>query len=65
VALTEVAFFAQAYEPLTAELVRFLDESDFGLFDVAALSARARDNRLKQGDLLFVRKGTSLAIDTN
>jgi FkbM family methyltransferase len=64
VVLTEVSFFSQAYEPSIAELIRFLDENDFNLFDVAALSARSRDNRLKQGDLLFVRRGASLAIDT-
>jgi FkbM family methyltransferase len=64
VLLTEVSFFAQAYEPSIFELVEFLDKNDFDLFDVAALSARARDNRLKQGDLLFVRRGSNLAVDT-
>jgi FkbM family methyltransferase len=64
VLLTEVSFFAQAFEPSIFELVEFLDKNDFDLFDVAALSARARDNRLKQGDLLFVKRGSNLAVDT-
>jgi len=65
IVLTEVSFFAQAYEPSIVQLVIFFDENGFELFDVAALTARARDNRLKQGDLLFVRRGTSLATDTS
>jgi FkbM family methyltransferase len=63
--LTEVSFFAQAYEPSVVQLVKFFDENGFDLFDVAALSARARDNRLKQGDFIFVKRGTSLATDTS
>jgi FkbM family methyltransferase len=63
--LTEVSFFAQAYEPSIAELIAFLDKNDFDLFDIAALSPRARDNCLKQGDLLFVKRGTSLTRDTS
>jgi FkbM family methyltransferase len=65
IVLTEVSFFAQAYEPSIVQLVTFFDENGFDLFDVAALSARARDNRLKQGDLIFVKRGTSLAADTS
>jgi FkbM family methyltransferase len=63
VLLTEVSFFAQAYEPSIAELTAFLDEHEFDLYDVAALSARMRDNRLKQGDLIFVKRNSSLASD--
>jgi FkbM family methyltransferase len=63
--LTEVSFFAQAYEPSIVELVTFLHENGFDLFDIAGLSARARDNRVKQGDLLFVRRGSSLTTDTS
>jgi FkbM family methyltransferase len=65
IVLTEVSFFAQAYEPSIVQLLTFFDQNGFDLFDVAALSARARDNRLKQGDLLFVKRGTSLATDTS
>lgn len=65
IVLTEVSFFAQAYEPSIVQLVIFFDENGFDLFDVAALSARARDNRLRQGDFIFVKRGISLATDTS
>ena len=61
--LTEVSFFAQAYEPPIAELVSFLNDNGFQLYDVAALGGRPRDNRLKQGDLIFVRFGSQLLED--
>jgi FkbM family methyltransferase len=61
--LTEVSFFAQAYEPSVAELLAFLDVAGFQLYDVAALSGRTRDNRLRQGDFVFVRKGSALLKD--
>lgn len=64
VVLTEVSFFAQAYEPSILELVSFLDSRGFVLFDIAALSGRTRDNRLRQGDFIFVRRDSSLAADT-
>ena len=64
VILTEVSFFAQAYEPPVLTLMNYLDARGFGLFDVAALAGRTRDNRLKQGDLIFVRRGSPAASDT-
>jgi FkbM family methyltransferase len=64
VILTEVSFFACAYEPPIAVLIAFLDASGFQLYDVAALAGRTRDNRLHQGDLLFVRKGSPLLEDS-
>lgn len=63
VILTEVSFFAQAYEPRIAELVAFLDASGFQLYDVAALAGRTRDNRLRQGDFIFARAGSHLLAD--
>ena len=63
VVLTEVSFFAQAYEPSISQLIGFLDQSGFELYDVAALTARQRDNRLHQGDFVFVRKDSPLAAD--
>jgi len=63
--LTEVSFFSQAYEPSILELLAFLDEKGFLLYDVAALAGRTRDNRLRQGDLIFARKGTRLLEDGN
>jgi FkbM family methyltransferase len=64
VVITEVSFFQQLHEPKIAELIRFFDERRFDLFDVAALSGRTRDDRLKQGDFVFVRRDSKLSADT-
>jgi FkbM family methyltransferase len=64
VILSEVSFFAQAYEPSIEVLVHFLDEHGFALYDIAALAARRRDNRAHQGDFLFIRRDSSLMADT-
>ena len=63
VILTEVSFFAQAYEPPIATLISFLGDSEFQLYDIASLSGRSRDNRLHQGDFIFVRTGSQLLED--
>ena len=63
VVLVEVSFFAQAYEPPIPALMRFLDDKGFELFDIASLSGRTRDNRLRQGDFIFVRRGSVLLAD--
>ena len=63
VILTEVSFFAQSFEPPILELMTFLDASGFQLYDVAALSGRTRDNRLQQGDLVFIRSDSPLLED--
>jgi FkbM family methyltransferase len=62
--LTEVSFFIQAYEPQIVDLVAFLDASGFVLYDIAALAGRGRDNRLRQGDFIFARKGSQLLEDS-
>jgi FkbM family methyltransferase len=64
VILCEVSFYAQAYEPSIEALVHFLDERDFSLYDIAALAARRRDNRARQGDFLFARRDSPLMSDT-
>lgn len=64
VVLTEVSFFAQAYEPPIEKLVRFLDEKGFSLYDIAAIAARRRDNRPHQGDFIFVSRDSTLMLDT-
>jgi FkbM family methyltransferase len=61
--LTEVSFYAQAYEPPIAALVSFLDDNGFQLYDIASLAGRARDNRPRQGDFVFVREGSELLND--
>jgi FkbM family methyltransferase len=64
VILTEVSFFAQAYEPSIESLLHFLDERGFALYDIASLAARRRDNRAHQGDFVFVRRDSPLMADT-
>ena len=64
VILTEVSFFAQAYEPSIEVLIHYLDERGFALYDIAALVSRRRDNRAHQGDFVFVRRDSSLMADT-
>ena len=65
VILTEVSFFAQAYEPPIRKLMNFLDARGFELYDIAALGSRSRDGRARQGDFVFVRRGSPLAADTS
>jgi hypothetical protein len=61
VILMEVSLFAQAYESSIADVISFLGENEFE--HIAALSGRARDNRLKQSDFIFVRRDSPLATD--
>jgi FkbM family methyltransferase len=65
VILTEVSFFAQSYEPPISRLIGFLDENGFDLFDIASISGRRRDNRARQGDFVFVKRGSPLLADTS
>jgi FkbM family methyltransferase len=62
--LTEVSFYAQAYEPPISTLVAFLSDNGFQLYDIAALGGRTRDNRPRQGDFVFIREGSELLQDT-
>ena len=64
VVLLEVSFFQQIYEPTIPDLVRFFDEAGFDLFDIVSLSGRSRDDRLRQGDFVFVRRGSALSADS-
>ena len=63
VVLTEVSFYAQAYEPPISELVAFLSVRGFELYDIASVYARPRDDRPRQGDFIFVRSGSALVGD--
>lgn len=62
----EVSFFDinEWGAPLFDEVVRFLGARKFSLYELASLSGRARDGRLRMGDAIFVRAGTVLARDT-
>lgn len=64
VILTEVSFYAQAYEPKISALIAYLAERGFELHDIASIYARPRDDRPRQGDFIFVREGSALAMDT-
>lgn len=58
--ITEVTFLRWQGLPTRAELERFLDARGFDLFEVASLSGRASDGRLRQGDFVYVRRGSPL-----
>jgi FkbM family methyltransferase len=45
------------------QLFDYLSERDFILYDVASLSSRQRDGRLRQGDFVFVRASGELLTD--
>ena len=65
VVLTEVLFF-DVYDrgrPLFSDVISFLAQREFDLYDIASLSGRPRDNRLRLGDALFVRRGSPLSTD--
>jgi FkbM family methyltransferase len=63
VVLTEVSFYVQASVPMAAEVIAFMTSAGFVLYDVASLSSRRRDNRLREGDLVFVRQDSQLLED--
>jgi FkbM family methyltransferase len=64
VALVEVSFFQQG-APTIPEIVSFFDEKGFDLFDIVGLAGRTRDGRLRQGDFVFVRRGSLLSADNS
>ena len=49
--------------PLVAEVVRFMAERGFRLYDILGLWHRPLDGALAQGDFLFVREGHPLLAD--
>jgi FkbM family methyltransferase len=65
VIVTEVSLFDinDSHRPLLADILGFLEARDFELYDVASLSARSRDGRLRQSDVIFVRRDSALALD--
>jgi FkbM family methyltransferase len=65
--LVEVSFFDIEHRrtPSFFELVGFLQNHGFTLYDIASLAGRPRDMRLRMGDLLFVRKGSALVADNS
>jgi FkbM family methyltransferase len=62
--LLELSFFRlQKGAPLAAEMIAFLQERAFRLYDIAGLWHRPLDGALAQGDFLFLRDGHPLLAD--
>jgi FkbM family methyltransferase len=51
--------------PILPDLMASLDAHGFAFCDVASLHGRPRDNRLKSGDAVFVRRGSALVSDAS
>jgi FkbM family methyltransferase len=66
VVVTETQFFPIDDNglPCAADVVSYLTDQGFCLYDVATLNGRGRDMRLVQGDLIFARKDSPLCLDT-
>ena len=64
--LTEISFYDSNdwVAPRFAEIVAFLRERRFLLYEFASLSGRVRDGRLRMGDAVFVREDSVLSRDT-
>jgi len=65
VILTELQFYEinQNRRPVFADVLSFLAERGFELYDFACLSPRPRDMRLRMGDVVFVRSDSPLLAD--
>ncbi|MBN9089500.1 MAG: FkbM family methyltransferase [Reyranella sp.] len=63
VVLAEFSFFGQLGEAPVSDLVRFMDEAGFDLFDIASVAGRRRDGRARHGDFVFARRNTPLWTD--
>lgn len=66
VILTEVQFFPTNNNgrEVFGDVLDYLRERGFDLYDFACLSQRPRDLRLRMGDVVFVRRGSPLLADT-
>ena len=64
VVLVEVSFFQQG-APTIPEIISFFDQKGFDIFDIVGLAGRTRDGRLRQGDFVFVRRGSLLSADNS
>lgn len=63
VVLTEVSLYSQSGPPVATEVIAFMTGIGFVLYDIASLSGRPRDNRLREADLVFVRQNSQLLAD--
>ncbi len=62
-AIVESWLFPSRGAPDMREMIDFFARQDFDLFDIAGLAGRPRDGRLRQADLVFVRRRTPLWLD--
>ncbi|MFQ5668835.1 MAG: FkbM family methyltransferase, partial [Candidatus Binatia bacterium] len=65
VILTELQFYEinENKRPVFGDMLNFLRDRGFELYDFACLSQRPRDMRLRMGDVVFVRQDSSLLAD--
>jgi FkbM family methyltransferase len=63
VVLIEVSLYSQSGPPVATEVIAFMTAMGFALYDIASLSGRPRDNRLREADLVFVRQNSQLLAD--
>lgn len=64
VILMEVSFIDIYQEaPLIKDVINFMDEKDFQIYDICGLMRRPLDKALFQSDMLFVRKDSILISD--
>jgi FkbM family methyltransferase len=64
--IVEVQFFQNNNNgrPVFADVLNFMRDRGFELYDMACLSERPRDMRLRMGDVVFVRADSELMVDT-
>lgn len=67
VVVAEFWIFQLFHEEMTIlpQLMSWLEARGFVLYDFASLRGRPRDNRLKSGDAVFVRRGSPLLADSS
>ncbi|HWE01444.1 MAG TPA: FkbM family methyltransferase [Tepidisphaeraceae bacterium] len=62
--LAEVSFLPfQENSPLAGDIVHFLAQRDFVLYDIFSLAQRPLDGALAQADFLFLKKTSDLLLD--
>ena len=64
VVISEVSFYRPSWtsgQPVFADVLQFLREHDFELYDFAALGSPLKNGRLRTGDAVFVRADSPLA----
>jgi FkbM family methyltransferase len=64
VIISEVSFYRPTWtngQPVFADVLRFLQERGFELYDFAALGSPLKNGRLRTGDAVFVRADSAMA----